>query len=155
MRFWDIVMTAATQSGGSAGPAPPTELFPDPTLADVADATNGWALGGFTATGGTGPGLTGVFMEESGTAELTGADAADFASAVVGGSTNTVAITFGVGSSGTIRVSLSGDGDIQDFVASGTVSHDLPAAATPSFNFTGNDGDPFTGTITHISVIAA
>jgi hypothetical protein len=119
-----ILMAAAEQgSGGSSGP---TELFPDPTLADVTDGTNGWFLGdGFSATSGTGPGISLTAADADNICQLVGTDEAAFLANVGVGVSKTVAITAPsviVGNILTVSI-REGDPVPFDFSASGTISH--------------------------------
>ncbi|MFA9205009.1 MAG: hypothetical protein ACEQSH_00990 [Bacteroidia bacterium] len=160
MRFWDIVMTAATQGGGAAA-GPPPELFPDPTLADVADGTNGWQFSNgpptMGPTSGTGPGISVVAGLDDDNAILIGTDDVDFAALITMGSTYAVAITFAnVSVSGTLAAGPGGA--TANFVAAnGTVTHNVVAGDPSGGNAwtMTNSTNGATYDITHISVKAA
>ena len=127
MDFQQILMAAAMQGGGAA--AGPTELFPDPTLEDVTDDTNGWSYSGDMAlgpTGGTGPGLSADGTTSG--AVLAGTNNSALLAAWGVSTAKSVTVTFGsftsgqilVSSRGGIPVSFSGPGAVMHTVTSGT-----------------------------------
>ena len=70
-----LAVRASTPTAVAEGPV---ELFPDPTLVDVADDTNGWSfVDGFPIlgpAGGTGPGISADEAYEDAVCSLTGSD---------------------------------------------------------------------------------
>lgn len=119
----------------AAAPAPPAELFPDPTLADVTDATNGWTLAGdaMPANSGTGPGIECVGDV---TAFLAGSNQTAFDTAVTNSSTKTVNITcanYSDGGDGFL-VSMKGGTAVNfTFSANGQISHSVTAGTGSGF----------------------
>lgn len=150
-----ITVTDVAEGGG--------ELFPDPTLADVADSTDGWA---FTdtlklgPTGGTGPGISATAAGDDSSANLVGTNDTALRAALTQGNTYNIAITFAsVTVGGDTYVILGSDGTPVTFAAAnGVVTHPVVAGAmaTPGTGFLfGNIEVGATYGVTHISVEAA
>lgn len=139
-----------------------SELFPDPTLADVADTTNGWQFSNgfpsFGPEGGTGPGIQADGAFDDDTAALIGADDAAFAAAVTMGNTYTVTLTFAnVSVSDNLAVRIGTGTEVAFAAANGPVSHDI-IAGDPSGGQSWNMAFTTSGAtfdITAISVTAA
>ncbi len=143
---------------------PPAELFPDPTLADVADSTDGWQYSNgfptFGPKGGTGPGLQAVVTTDEDVAGLVGADDAALAALIVDGNHYTVTITFAnVIVSKDVFVQIGTGAAVAFLAANGAVGHDVVAGdpgggqAWLMYNITGTTGAVYD--ITHISVTTA
>lgn len=138
-------------------PAAPSELFPDPTLADVADGTNGWNFVDgapfMGPDGGTGPGISvDTTFETAGGLANGGTDETEFNSAISGIPTVSVALTFANFIAGSVFVTV-GSGSPVEFAPSGNgvVTHNVANGGFGGFVITTNDGIA-TYDITHTSV---
>lgn len=163
MAFRDILMMVASSPPRASSPVGPVELFPDPTLADVADGTNGWDFnnaspGVLEPTGGTGPGITLTACDDGWSCNLIGTDAAEFLSNVAIGASINVALTIAGFSAGACQIGVRGDATTFAPSGNGVISHTLTAGASTeestAFSVTGG-GTPGTFQITDISVTAA
>lgn len=125
-------------------------VFPDPNLEDVTDATNGWTISGDAEpTGGTGPGIT--FFGDP-VADLAGSNAAAFDAAVANSSTKTVRITVANWSAGSINILMKGGGPVEfEPLGNGDVSHNVTAGTGTGFEIEPGSVSPFFD-ITAISV---
>lgn len=153
MRGFSLGMGLGSQVVGGGPPAPPPELFPDPNLEDVTDASNGWSLiNNVEPTGTTGPGLTFFGAQDDTSAALVGSNLTAFDAAVANSSTKTVVLTVGI-VTGTVIVSMK-EGTPVSFspVGAGDVSHSVTAGTGSGFVIIGDIADPATCGLVHISV---
>lgn len=144
----------------TAAAAGPSELFPDPTLADVADSTDGWQYTNgfptFGPEGGTGPGLQADSCLDDDLAELVGADDSALTALLSASTAYDVAITFAnVTAPSDITVDMRSGTPVTFIPANGVVTHEVTTGASGvSFRLTciaaGGTFD-----ITAISVTAA
>lgn len=135
------------------------ELFPDPTLVDVTDGTNGWDFSNSTpviqpSNLGAGPGITLTAADDGAFCNLVGTNAAALLAAVGIGATKFVALSLDPLFSGTCAVSIRGGTPANFSIGSpsGLVTAGASTGEPEAFVISGTFPFNATGDITNISV---